>query len=250
VPSPDPACPSCKLLQSRTNAIVAIPDVYTLLALEPEELSGNILLLLRKPRSGGAGYLLAKLISDLRPVSYLANQVTPYPPEKKAEVNQAVSEAWAWLEAQGLLIPAPDIQNGWGLLSRRARKIATEAEFADYKNARLFPKEVLHPRIADRVWGAFMRGEYDGAMFQAMKAVEVALREASGLGADLVGVKLMRPASLPENGPLTDLKCRGLRKGRTDGAFHGRHRFIQESAIAPRCKSGRPVGGTGNDLFC
>ena len=54
-----------------------------------------------------------------------------------------------------------------------------------------------------------MRGEYDGAVFQAMKAVEVTVREASGLGDDLVGVKLMRPAFQPENGPLTDLKAEG-----------------------------------------
>jgi hypothetical protein len=85
-----------------------------------------------------------------------------------AEVNQAISEAWAWLEAQGLLIPAPDTNGvgGWLLLSRRARKIETEAEFADYTIARLLPKELPHPRMADRVWGAFTRGEYDDAVFR------------------------------------------------------------------------------------
>jgi Protein of unknown function (Hypoth_ymh) len=46
--------------------------------------------------------------------------------------------------------------------------------------ARLRPKEILHPNVADRVWGSFMRGEYDGAVFQAMKAVEVAVRDAAG----------------------------------------------------------------------
>ena len=49
-----------------------------------------------------------------------------------------------------------------------------------------------------------MRGEFDGAVFQAMKAVEVAVREASGLPNTLVGVPLMRRAFDPENGPLTD----------------------------------------------
>jgi uncharacterized protein (TIGR02391 family) len=193
------------------SLVTVIPDVNTLLALEPEELGGKILLLLGKQRPDAAGYLLGKLIAELWPVSYLPNNATPYPAEKQAEVNQAISEAWAWLEAQGLLVPAPDINgaNGWRLLSRRARKIATEAEFANYRTARLLPKEVLHPRIADRVWGAFVRGDYDGAVFQAMKAVEVAVREASGLGDDLFGVKLIRPAFQPENGPLTDLGAEG-----------------------------------------
>jgi hypothetical protein len=39
-----------------------------------------------------------------------------------------------------------------------------------------------------------MRGEYDVAAFQAIKAVEVAVREACRFGNDLVCVKLMRAA--------------------------------------------------------
>jgi len=42
-----------------------------------------------------------------------------------------------------------------------------------------------------------------------MKAVEVAVREASGLGDSLLGVKLIRPAFAPENGPLTDMDAEG-----------------------------------------
>jgi uncharacterized protein (TIGR02391 family) len=193
------------------SLIVAIPDINTLLALEPEKLGAKILFLLRKRRPDPGGFFLGNLIVELWPPNYLPKSVSQYPREKVAEVNQAISEAWAWLEAQGLLIPAPDTNgaSGWRLLSRRARKIETEAEFADYKIARLLPKEILHPRMADRVWGAFMRGEYDGAVFQAMKAVEVAVREVSGLGNDLFGVKLMRPAFQPDTGPLTDLKAEG-----------------------------------------
>jgi hypothetical protein len=39
---------------------------------------------------------------------------------------------------------------------------------------------VLHPVIAERVWLSFVRSEFDTAVFQAMKAVEVAVREAAG----------------------------------------------------------------------
>jgi len=43
-----------------------------------------------------------------------------------------------------------------------------------------------------------MRVEYDIAVFLAMKAVEVAVRDSSGLGDGLVGVKLMRSAFAPD----------------------------------------------------
>jgi hypothetical protein len=48
-----------------------------------------------------------------------------------------------------------------------------------------------------------MRGEFDVAAFQAMNAVEASVRAASGLGDNLIGVKLMHEA---------------LRKGRSHGA--------------------------------
>jgi hypothetical protein len=73
-----------------------------------------------------------------------------------------------------------------------------EADFKSFKLANLLPKEILHPKIADPVWRAFMRGEFDVAAFQAMKAVEISVRAAPGLGDNLIGVKLMREAFAPE----------------------------------------------------
>jgi uncharacterized protein (TIGR02391 family) len=66
------------------------------------------------------------------------------------------------------------------------------------------PKEALHPRISDIAWQAFVRGQYDVAVLQAMKAVEVAVRDAAGLPARDIGTNLMRKAFDPENGQLTD----------------------------------------------
>jgi uncharacterized protein (TIGR02391 family) len=50
-----------------------------------------------------------------------------------------------------------------------------------------------------------MRGEFDVAVFQAMKAVEVAVREASGRKPNELGTDLMRSAFHPERGELTDM---------------------------------------------
>jgi len=188
-----------------------IPDVALLMALEPEELGAKILFLLRKRSQ--ATFHFGNLEGELWPASPPSYNtgVPQYPRERRGEVSLALAEAWAWLEAQGLLVPdsGSNGQNGWRRLSRRAKKMETEAEFANFKVARLLPKELPHPKIADAVWGAFMRGEFGAAVFQAMKGVEVAVRSASGLGAEFIGVKLMRPAFAPDNGPLTDMTAEG-----------------------------------------
>lgn len=121
------------------------------------------------------------------------------------DIDLALAEAWAWLVGQGLLVPAPGVGGSDGrVLSRRARRFEDETEFARYSVARMLPKESLHPRISDKAWSAFMRGEFDVAVFQAMKAVEVWTREAAGLTNDLFGTRLMRKAFDPNDGPLAD----------------------------------------------
>jgi uncharacterized protein (TIGR02391 family) len=52
--------------------------------------------------------------------------------------------------------------------------------------------------------GTFLRGDYDTAVFQAFREVEVAVRTAAELRSDLVGVALMREAFDKEKGKLTD----------------------------------------------
>jgi uncharacterized protein (TIGR02391 family) len=129
-----------------------------------------------------------------------------YPYNCKAEIELAVAEAWAWLLAQGLILPAEGTNghHGYRRLGRRAQTMESEAAFADFQTARLLPREILHPKLADAVWRAFMRGEFDMAVLQAMKTVEVAVRTACPrLDPALLGVKLMREA-FKQNGPLAD----------------------------------------------
>ena len=183
--------------------VVRIPDVDAFLALAPEELAAKMLFLMRE--ANRADFHRDSLENELW--GSIGSTGPSYPRNRNVEVHLAFAEAWAWLEAQGLLVPAEGTNgtNGWRHLSRRARQFASEADFADYRIARLIPREILNPRIADPVWRAVMRGEYDVAVFLAMKSVEVAVRETSGLGDGLVGVKLMREAFNPERGVLTDM---------------------------------------------
>ena len=117
----------------------------------------------------------------------------------------ALREVWAWLEGQGLIFPDIGSEHtGAKRLSRRARKFENEAAFANYAAARRLPREALHPAIAKQTWSSFMRGEYDTAVFQATKAVEVAVREAAGYGHNDYGVDMVRRAFNVDSGPLTD----------------------------------------------
>jgi uncharacterized protein (TIGR02391 family) len=184
-----------------------IPDVEVFLALEPEELGAKLLFLVKKSvRFDGDMFWPPKLENELWELQSNFSPQRTYPRQRQAAVALAFSEAWAWLEAQGLIVPAPDTngRNGYRVLSRRAKRFENETEFAQYAVARALPKNVLHPRISQTAWMAFMRGEFDVAVFQAMKAVEVSVRDAAAFGNDLIGVALMRAAFSVDKGPLTD----------------------------------------------
>ena len=181
--------------------VQTIPDADAVLALEPEELGAKLLLFARQ-RVHARPYENQGMIHPRNLEHELSN--TGAYGTRWSEVGLALAEAWAWVEAQGLIVPAEGINgsNGFRRLSRRAQKFESEADLQTYAFARRLPKDALHPRIADKVWGAFIRGEFDVAVFQAMKVVEVAVREASGLSGDLLGTKLMRAAFDPSKGPL------------------------------------------------
>jgi uncharacterized protein (TIGR02391 family) len=146
-----------------------------------------------------------------------------YPTGRKAEVSLAIREAWAWLEAQGLVVPAEDMngQNGWRVLSRRARRFENEAAFTDYKVAQLLPKELLHPTISKTVWLSFMRGAFATAVFEAMRAVEIAVRAAAGFPQGDHGVPMIRWAFHKDNGPLTDQGAEDAEKEALSALFAG-----------------------------
>jgi uncharacterized protein (TIGR02391 family) len=93
-------------------------------------------------------------------------------------VEEALREAWSWLIREGLLV---ERRGGWHL-----------------------PRGSLHPVIAERVWSAFVRGEYETAVFQAFKEVEVAVREGGRFLATDIGTTLMGKAFRVQVGPLAD----------------------------------------------
>jgi uncharacterized protein (TIGR02391 family) len=199
----------------------AIPDPVVLLNLEPEELGAKMLFLIRE-RHDARQFNVENLRGEVWNPSF-AGLKTTYPRDLEEEIDLAIAEAFAWLEAQGLIVPARGHggNSGWRHLSRRARKFQNEAEFAHYAIARRLPKEALHSSISGPVWMSFMRGEFETAVFQAMKAVEVAVREAAELPAADIGVTLVRKAFHPTTGPLTDLKAESAERDALANLFAG-----------------------------
>jgi hypothetical protein len=60
----------------------------------------------------------------------------------------------------------------------------------------LFPKELIHTTIRDKVWAALARGDLDEAVFASFKAVEVVVRQAGGYEATDIGANLCaRPST-------------------------------------------------------
>jgi uncharacterized protein (TIGR02391 family) len=177
-----------------------IPHAEDLLGLEPEELAGFVLQHLHAIADRAPGQLNRH--NYTHPAS--AN-VQAYPPQFQSAVAEALTEAWVWLEREGLIAPQPDQTMGdWVFLTRRGKRLTTAAALVDYRKQQQLPRYYLHPRINQRVWPDYLRERYDSAIFLAFKEVEVAVRAAAKLDADLIGVKLMQRAFQPGTGPLTD----------------------------------------------
>jgi uncharacterized protein (TIGR02391 family) len=182
-----------------------IPEVDVLCALEPDELGLRMLPALATWSHHDPltlhNFVRRTAVVDSGPVL-----PSHYPLREGDRAAQAIREAWAWLEGQALLLEHPGYRTltDARILSRKAARLAEEPAKRRTLPTRRVIKETLHSSICEDVWGLYHRGKYDTAVFEAMKAVEVAVRGAAGLPAADIGTKLMRKAFDVENGPLTD----------------------------------------------
>lgn len=174
-----------------------LPDPEALLALAPEELAGVVLQYLNALSDPNSGLLNRYNFS-------LPHTVEGYPPQYRDRISRALMEAWVWLEREGLLAPKPGTQGEWVFITRRGKELATPEDLKRYQRGNVLPRQLLHPRLGQKVWASFLRGDYDTAVFQAFKEVEVRVREAGNFSESDLGVALVRKAFDPSDGPLTD----------------------------------------------
>jgi uncharacterized protein (TIGR02391 family) len=116
----------------------------------------------------------------------------------------ALAEAWAWLVREGLVIPTPGDRGNAVEVSRRGRTLTAVADFEAYKRGNLLRRDSLDPVLVQDVWPIFIRGQYDVAVFQAFKLVEVRVRMLGCYAHADFGRALMAKAFDPQTGKLTD----------------------------------------------
>jgi len=177
-----------------------IHDEAHLLELEPEEIGLAILRTLNaRPNRQHHGGTYAH---DFAPGSNLA-----YPGSRAAEVEEAILEGWAWLTSQALLAPMPGNSVGahaFVFVTRRGRKINSDAAAADYRKQSSLPWSLIHPIVTRAARASFIRGDFETAVFKAFKEVEIAVRSAGGFADSDYGVDMVGKAFAPRNGNLAN----------------------------------------------
>jgi len=171
-----------------------LQDFDLLLELEPEELGGCILAYANTTSFSKREEILYK---GFRHLLDLGN----VPVGIREDVILALSEAWQWLEREGLV--TPKVHSHGFTITRRGQRLRSSADAAAYVASRSLPRNLLHPRLVQRVWSAVVRGDYETAIFQSFREVEISVREASALPSTEIGVALVRKAFDKNSGPLT-----------------------------------------------
>lgn len=170
----------------------ALPTVESVLQLEPEELAPYLLedLATNKDHLHQGNFFNASIGTTI---------MGHY--KRDERVERALREAWSWLEREGLVVR----QEYGYFVSRRGQRLRGRQDFEAFHRSGILPKASLHPLVAERVWSNFIRGEYETAVFQAFKEVEVAVRTVGGFGQTDIGTDLMGKAFNITSGPLTDM---------------------------------------------
>lgn len=174
------------------------PGVETAVQLEPEELAVPLLeyLCQMEERPGNNTPHLGNFL--------VSESLRGYAGSRYDEFIKVATEAWMWLLHEGLIAQHPTQRGDWVFVTRRGMKFRSLGDPERFKAANMLPHDTLDPTLASKVRPPFLRGDYDSAVFEAFKEVEIRVRNLSGLTKEDIGVSLMRKAFKPGEGPLID----------------------------------------------
>lgn len=153
------------------NLRTVYPDVEAWQAADPADMAG---VLLKDLQSFTSSMSAHNLVSTFREQSSRLGI---------ADYQQRLGpllEAYAWLQNHGLIAPNPNQPEDFDVLTRRAKTL-DESGFTGYRRMELGLYDVLDSRISQKVWGTYLRGDYDIAIAYAFKVVEVRMRERASL---------------------------------------------------------------------
>ncbi len=118
------------------------------------------------------------------------------------DARQAIAEALEWLRSHGMIADRLDEPHGSGVFVTRWGRRAVAMNLHDLHAVERV-QDNLHPLLQGKIRRQFLLGEYEMAIFVALKAVEVRVRELGKFGNEVIGVPLMTQAFKP-GGPLAD----------------------------------------------
>lgn len=174
------------------------PPIETVLEMEPEEFAPFVLRHLSKLR-------------DINRYNYTlcsTEEVIKYAGQQNVEeFKKRLMEAFIWLEREMFIAPKPGESGEWRFITRSGGRVLKEEDFGSYARESLLCSEILDPILVRKVKPLFLRGDYDTAIFQAFKEVEIRVRKTGKYTNDEFGVDLMRKAFNPNKGKLTNKKA-------------------------------------------
>jgi len=143
--------------------------------------------------------------------------------------SHAISEGFAWLRGRAFVARTPGQPNDNAfIVTKRGREALAQGLTTVRAVEHL--EAGLHPAIEQRVRRQFLLGEFEQAVFVAMKAVEVRVRALANLPDSAVGTDLMDQAFRIDGGILTDpASVRGEQVG-TMMLFHGAYAVLRNPA--------------------
>ncbi len=174
-----------------------LPSTDVMLQMEPEELAPLILRYLKKQPEGSINRHNFSLAQD-----YDFNQKHNHNIQKK--YAECLMEAWMYLERQGFIAPKPGQTDDWAFVTRKGQKVVDAQNFETYNFSYLLPAEGLDPILLQKVRASFIRGDYDTAVFQAFKEVEIRVRDKAKLTDSDYGLDLITQAFKTTGGILTN----------------------------------------------
>lgn len=173
-----------------------LPLADTLLTFEPEEIGSLLLEFFNQRPQGSFIHRYNFLAHEPEVLAYCAGS---------REVKAVLAEGFNWLEQSGLIgLVADDSSQHNFSVTRRGLKLKSAASVAAFKLGRLLSTGNLDVELAEKVIHLFTRGDYDTAIFQAYKIVEVRVRDLASFSEATYGTDLMREAFNPARGPLSD----------------------------------------------
>jgi uncharacterized protein (TIGR02391 family) len=176
------------------------PDVDAVLRMPPEELAVYVLKFLRGAQQDNTGML------NRHNFTHPGGYIHRYTGGARAEaVARTLTEAWMWLEREGMLAPQPGrADRDWVYITSKGEAYKTDADVSAYRHQRLLRDQALDPELVEKVLPLFRPDDYDTPVFKAFKIVEIRVRRMSGLPDTMVGIDLMRTAFHLKTGPLAD----------------------------------------------